>query len=504
MLRDAGQAGAQAAAVAEKGAICNYAGTCIIRFDRTNPRALRIAREQARNLIVEISASSRKQISGLIMKGLQTGIAPVPLSRVLRNMVTLNSTQQEYVLGLVEEMKAAQAGDLITRFPPRPGVRQIPGFRARVPPGGPSQRWVTKNASRYQRMHHLLRARTIARSEAHFAANGGQVELWNQAVESGQLPPNVKRVWITADDIRVRAAHAGVAGEVVGLEEDFSIGVEPGEETNCRCGQAIAPREGVGVPGTQPAPPTTPAAPTGPAPEFIPGQPMGKKYMEELTEQMHGNATGPLGYQTPDETGVWDRTLHSMQQRRGFNGMPRTESTAFFNKQNEGKVMWRGTDKKFYGDYLNPGVSKFTGAGVYGNGTYHAIGGAEGLHAGERSRLLATHYGGTQYRSLLNKGSKTISHEGARDLIPRFREDFLKPMRIRLDAALEADFTSALSADLQSRFNFLKHLQNDVGRLSTYYGYDGITVGRGLIGGGGPDSYMVILNRSATTVEVLR
>jgi hypothetical protein len=175
-------------------------------------------------------------------------------------MVTLNSVQQQAVMNLARELRTASPGDLITRFPPRPGLRDIPGFRARVPAGGPTPEWVSKNLSRYESMQLNLRARTIARTETIRAANQGQKELWRQAMDSGQLRRDTQRIWITAGDSRVRQAHASVEGEVTGIEEDFSLGVDPGDEPNCRCGQAIAPRKGVGVPGTQPgsAPTETP------------------------------------------------------------------------------------------------------------------------------------------------------------------------------------------------------------------------------------------------------
>jgi hypothetical protein len=221
--------------------------TVTTRFDLTNPRAIAKAQAFGGRLIVEISNSSRKEISSMVAQALRMGLAPKVLARHLRQMVTLNTVQQQYVLDLVTELRTAEAGQLITRFPPRPGVRTIHGFRARVPPGGPTRAWVNRNTIRYERMQLLLRTRTIARSSAHRSVNGGQRELWMQAQDSGQLRRDAKRVWLTAGDNRVRAAHEAIDGETTGIEEDFSIGVEPGEEVSCRCGQAISPREGVGV-----------------------------------------------------------------------------------------------------------------------------------------------------------------------------------------------------------------------------------------------------------------
>lgn len=243
MLLNAGKDGADAASATDPGM-----ATITTRFDIRNPRAIAKAQVSAGNLIVEISSSSRKEISSMVVQALRTGMSPRVVARHLRQMVTLNTVQQQYVLDLVTELRTAEAGQLITRFPPRPGVRTIHGFRARVPSGGPTQAWVNRNTIRYERMQLALRTRTIARSSAHRSVNGGQRELWLQAQDSGQLRRDAERVWLTAGDNRVRAAHEAIDGETTGIEEDFSIGVDPGEEPNCRCGQAISPREGVGAP----------------------------------------------------------------------------------------------------------------------------------------------------------------------------------------------------------------------------------------------------------------
>lgn len=96
-----------------------------------------------------------------------------------------------------------------------------------------------------RRARRMLRQRVklIARTEAARAAAAGQKELWLQAQERGLLPPDQKRVWIATLDDRVRDAHAAMHGQVRGLQEPFIKPggklIEPGEEPNCRCGQAL-------------------------------------------------------------------------------------------------------------------------------------------------------------------------------------------------------------------------------------------------------------------------
>ncbi len=96
------------------------------------------------------------------------------------------------------------------------------------------------------------RARTIARTETHGAANYGA----NEAAKKNDLP--MKREWLSAQDPRTRSTedgdefdHAGANGQIVGAEEPFLIeklsgGTEalmyPGDPSgsagnviNCRC-----------------------------------------------------------------------------------------------------------------------------------------------------------------------------------------------------------------------------------------------------------------------------
>lgn len=81
---------------------------------------------------------------------------------------------------------------------------------------------------------------TIARTESIGALNGGQYEAWKQSdVVSG-------KEWIATLDGRVRDAHQEAHGQVVGLEDDFTVdgeslaypgadGGSAGNVINCRC-----------------------------------------------------------------------------------------------------------------------------------------------------------------------------------------------------------------------------------------------------------------------------
>jgi len=78
----------------------------------------------------------------------------------------------------------------------------------------------------------LYRSELIARTEATAANNMGMLEGFEQSdVATG-------KEWINAGDGRVRPEHqdgVGVGGEIVGLRENFSNGLQYPMEPNCRC-----------------------------------------------------------------------------------------------------------------------------------------------------------------------------------------------------------------------------------------------------------------------------
>lgn len=207
-------------------------------FDATNPRAISWAEARAAGLIVEIGPDTVAAVRALIARGLDEGIPPRKLAAEIRQAVGLRSGQVDAIGNLRAELKAAKPGAVVKRFPPREGVRDLAGFRAKVPAGGATDAWVDGQVERYTRMQRNYRARTIARTETMRSANEGQRELWRQAQDSGQLRADQKRVWLKNTE-----RHAYLDGEVVGIDEPFSGGFEPGEPPNCGCGQGIATPE---------------------------------------------------------------------------------------------------------------------------------------------------------------------------------------------------------------------------------------------------------------------
>jgi SPP1 gp7 family putative phage head morphogenesis protein len=87
------------------------------------------------------------------------------------------------------------------------------------------------------------RAEMIAHTESMRAANEGQLELWDQAVQDGYLTGDEQKMWIATPDVVVCDECEALDGETVGLDEDFPDG-DPPLHPFCRCTVALA-----GMPG---------------------------------------------------------------------------------------------------------------------------------------------------------------------------------------------------------------------------------------------------------------
>lgn len=205
-----------------------------IVLDTSNPLALTYARARAAELVQEIASDMILSVRSLVIDSINEGYNRQQLAQSISQSVGLHSDQLRAINRLREELMSAQPGTLITRIPPRDRLRDMAGFRAKVPKGGPTQAWVDKNVERYARISRNYRSRRIARTELTSAANEGQRLLWAQSQEKGLLPSDIKRVWLSNTK-----RHAHMEGQKVGINEQFNPAIEPGQETNCGCSQAL-------------------------------------------------------------------------------------------------------------------------------------------------------------------------------------------------------------------------------------------------------------------------
>lgn len=205
-------------------------------FDVTSPTSLAWASNSSASLVVRVTEQTRSAIRELIASGVQNGIPPQSLARSIKGVIGLRSDQQSALANAMARLDAARPGSTV-----KVGSRSIV-----IPSDGLSQARLSSIANRYSDELLKQRAILIARTETIDAANEGQSELWKQAVERGDLPDDVKRVWIvTPDDRLCPNICEPMEGQVVGLDEPFITGEgdevdAPGAHPDCRCAQGIA------------------------------------------------------------------------------------------------------------------------------------------------------------------------------------------------------------------------------------------------------------------------
>jgi SPP1 gp7 family putative phage head morphogenesis protein len=149
-------------------------------FDKTNPEALKWAKEHAGDLITSISEATREDIRSLVE----------------------NAFEEQFDVDELSDLISNHVGD-------------------------------------------DERAELIARTESMRAANEGQQQLWDQAVEAGVLTGTEKQEWITTPDDRLCPICEPLDGQQVGLDEMFDADGEeiegPPAHPNCRCTVGLAP-----------------------------------------------------------------------------------------------------------------------------------------------------------------------------------------------------------------------------------------------------------------------
>lgn len=175
-----------------------------MKFDATNPKAVEWARREGARLVVDVTREARETIRTVVAEGFEMGIAPKNTAKLLRASI-----------GLTERDAAAVM------------KRQLKLMLDGVDPDRAAEK-----AERYAEKLTRSRARTIARTETMKAANEGQKQLWDQAREKGLLSADAQKAWIAADPCPICAE---LDGEVVGIDDDFSIGNDPPAHPNCRC-----------------------------------------------------------------------------------------------------------------------------------------------------------------------------------------------------------------------------------------------------------------------------
>jgi SPP1 gp7 family putative phage head morphogenesis protein len=188
-------------------------GTIRYAFNQTNPEAARWARQQSARLVVEISSATRQAIRAIIRQAFDHGLPPAQSAKLIRDVIGL--TQRQALAVMNYQVKLMANG--------------VPPARAAL------------MAEKYAAKLHRMRALTIARTETMAASNEGQQQLWDQAMENGYLDPRMHKIWIATGGSKTGTCNICLSldGEIVPLDEAFSIGGNPPAHPRCRCSMGL-------------------------------------------------------------------------------------------------------------------------------------------------------------------------------------------------------------------------------------------------------------------------
>ncbi len=182
-----------------------------IRFDLLNPRAVDWVKTHSGELIREVTEETRLAVRDVIRRAFEEGMHPYTSARHIRNMVGLTQRQ----------------------------ALAVDNFRKRLMEEGVTGEKLAKRVQDYQQRLIRWRAKNIARTETITASNQGALELHNQAVEQGLLPPSVEKEFITTPDERLCEMCAPLDGQRKPLNQPFDTDLGPvmvpPVHPQCRC-----------------------------------------------------------------------------------------------------------------------------------------------------------------------------------------------------------------------------------------------------------------------------
>jgi len=227
-------------------------------FNSLNTRAQRAMQANRAELIREFTQEQRGATTELLSNGFARGLAPIEQARELKRSIGLTTKQAQAVTNyrrLLSEGSAESLNRALRdkRFD-RTVARSLASRGAARIPLTPTQ--IDAMVKRYSERSIAHRAETIALTETRRAAGAADVELWTQAVESGEIAAeDVVGVWHVRRDGRQRDSHDFMQGQERQLGETFTSGSgnallypgdpgAPGSETiRCRCVVAREVRE---------------------------------------------------------------------------------------------------------------------------------------------------------------------------------------------------------------------------------------------------------------------
>lgn len=223
-----------------------------ILFNARHLRGEAMLERYGAQFVRAVSDDTKAMLRTSLTDSLTRGQGAKAAARGIRDMIGLTDSQAQWAINLRRKLENDPKA-LLSEFAAdgyKLRDKRLDGIvRRAVMAGKPiAAADVEKMVTAYQNRAIRWRSENIARTETLRAVQAGNFEAYQQAVESGKIAAqNVRKVWNSAHDKRVRHTHRELDGESVGLNDRFvsSSGAQlmypldpaaPLSETvNCRC-----------------------------------------------------------------------------------------------------------------------------------------------------------------------------------------------------------------------------------------------------------------------------
>lgn len=166
------------------------------RYSVANPKIAAYLKGRTGELITTSEAGMLEAVRAATQRALTHGLTPVQVGRELRDSIGLNAPQARalanYRSGLATGLNAKEPDEIDTL------------------------------AEAYRQRMLDYRATMIGRTEVRFAANEGQQDVWEAAVDEGLMPDGTQRVWVV-DGNPCPEICLPMNGVAVGLDEPWIL-----------------------------------------------------------------------------------------------------------------------------------------------------------------------------------------------------------------------------------------------------------------------------------------
>lgn len=182
-----------------------------IAFNPLGERAVSIMLTRGADTISDLTGTTRDGVRSIISRVIADGSNPVRASKEIRQLIGLTSEQAQAVINFRRQLESQQVLGLTNPAERRLDAVSQSMIRRHMREGNFTTQNIDDMVDKYYASLLNQRAITIARTESMSAVNAGQMELWEQGLDSGVFDDNVDRkFWITTPDDRLRPTHKAI------------------------------------------------------------------------------------------------------------------------------------------------------------------------------------------------------------------------------------------------------------------------------------------------------